>query len=216
MDRGLTEKQRQILDFIVERVEEHGAPPTLREIGEKFHFGAVRSAQSHLQALEQKGYIRRLPGKSRGIELVREKLQKYRRPGIPLVGHIAAGRPINAEADIQEFIRLDVLFPTDEGPFALRVQGDSMIGAGILEGDLVVVQPRTTVAIGEIVVALINNDEATVKYLGRDGEKLALFPANSEYPPIPIENAQVVGRVVGVIRRLKSPLQRGPGVISRA
>lgn len=204
MERELTEKQRQILDFIVDQVEERGSPPTLREICKKFEISSVRSAQTHVEALEHKGYIRRLPGKSRGIELVREKIQKYRWQGIPLVGRIAAGNPIPAAEDIQELVDLDTLFPKDESPFALRVQGDSMIDAGILDGDLVVVQPRAQAQIGEIVVALLN-DEATVKFLGRDDEdQLALVPANPDYQPIPAEFAKIIGRVIGVIRQVRT------------
>jgi repressor LexA len=203
MERELTEKQRQILDFIVDQVEERGSPPTLREICEKFEISSVRSAQTHLEALEHKGYIRRLPGKSRGIELIRQKIQKYRWQGIPLVGRIAAGNPIPAAEDIQELVDLDTLFPKDESPFALRVQGDSMVGAGIIEGDLVIVQPRTQAQIGEIVAALLN-DEATVKFLGREGDQLYLIPANPDYRPIPAQFATIVGRVIGVIRQVRT------------
>ncbi len=163
----------------------------------------MRSAQTHVEALEHKGYIRKLPGKSRGIELVREKIQKYRWQGIPLVGRIAAGHPIPAAEEVQELVDLDVLFPKDESPFALRVQGDSMIEAGIFDGDLVIVQPRTHAQIGEIVVALLD-DEATVKFLGGERDRLLLVPANSHYQPIPAELATIVGRVIGVIRQVRT------------
>jgi len=203
MRTELTEKQRQILEFIVERVSEQGLPPTLREIAEKFGLQSVRSAQTHLDALAKKGFIRRLAGKSRGIELVRERVP---RQGIPIVGHIAAGRPIPASEDIQGSLDLNVLFGKDERPFALRVQGDSMIGAGIFAGDLVIVQPRSYAEPGEIVVAL-KDDEATVKYFAMIEGKPTLVPANSSYAPAPLGEGQIVGRVVGVLRQIKRNTQ---------
>lgn len=199
MRTELTEKQQQILDFIVERVSEQGLPPTLREIAERFGLQSVRSVQTHLDALAKKGFIRRLAGKSRGIELVREKV---RRPGIPIVGHISAGRPIPALEDIQGIVDLDVLFKKDERPFALRVQGDSMVEAGIFAGDLVIVQPRSYAEPGEIVVAL-KDDEATVKYFAVIDGKPTLVPANARYAPTPLGEGQIVGRVVGVLRQVK-------------
>jgi repressor LexA len=203
MRTELTEKQRQILDFIIERVWEQGLPPTLREIAEKFGLQSVRSVQTHLDALAKKGFIRRLAGKSRGIEVVRERVP---RQGIPIVGHISAGRPIPALEDIQGFLDLDVLFGKDERPFALRVQGDSMIGAGIFAGDLVIVQPRSYAEPGEIVVAL-KDDEATVKYFAMIDRKPTLVPANSSYAPTPLGEGQIVGRVIGVLRQVKRNIQ---------
>lgn len=199
MRTELTEKQRQILDFIVERVSERGLPPTLREIAEEFGLQSVRSVQTHLDALAKKGFIRRLAGKSRGIELIRERV---RRPGIPIVGHISAGRPIPAVEDIQGTLDLDVLFGKDERPFALRVQGDSMVEAGIFAGDLVIVQPRQTAEPGDIVVAL-KDDEATVKYFAVIDRTPMLVPANSRYAPVPLGEGQIVGKVVGVLRHVK-------------
>lgn len=201
MRRELTEKQRQILDFIVERVSEHGLPPTLREIAEKFGLQSVRSVQTHLDALAKKGFIRRLAGKSRGIEVVRERVR-----GIPIVGHISAGRPIPALEDIQGTLDLDVLFGKDERPFALRVQGDSMIEAGIFAGDFVIVQPRSYAEPGEIVVAITDN-EATVKYFAVIAGKPMLVPANSRYTPTPLGEGQIVGRVVGVLRHVRRNIQ---------
>lgn len=199
MRAELTEKQRQILDFIAERVLEQGLPPTLREIAEHFRLQSVRSVQTHLDALEKKGFIRRLAGKSRGIELVRERVHHR---GIPIVGHISAGRPIPAIEDIQGTLDLDVFFGKDERPFALRVRGDSMVEAGIFEGDLVIVQPRQTAEPGDIVVAL-KDDEATVKFFAIVEGKPMLIPANSRYTPVPLEEGQIVGRVVGVLRQIK-------------
>jgi repressor LexA len=203
MRTELTEKQRQILDFIVERVLEQGMPPTLREIAERFGLQSVRSVQTHLDALEKKGVIRRLAGKSRGIEVVRERVPHR---GIPIVGHISAGRPIPALEDIQGTLDLDVLFGKDERPFALRVQGDSMIEAGIFAGDLVIVQPRSYAEPGEIVVAL-KDDEATVKYFALVDGKPMLVPANARYAPAPLGEGQILGRVVGVLRQIKRNIQ---------
>lgn len=203
MKDELTEKQRQILDFIAERISEMGMPPTLREIAEYFGMRSVRSVQTHLEALEKKGFIRRLIGKSRGIELVRAKARPR---GIPVVGQIAAGRPIPALEDVQEVLNLDVWFARDERPFALRVQGDSMIEAGILNGDLVIVQPRPTAEPGEIVVAL-KEHEATVKFLATKAGQPWLVPANARYAPVPLGEGQIVGRVVGVVRRVKHSLR---------
>lgn len=209
MRKELTDKQRRILDFIVGRVSEQGMPPTLREIAERFGIRAVRSVQTHLDALEKKGFIRRLAGKSRGIELV-----KVRRPGIPIVGHIAAGRPIPAIEDIQGTLDLDLLFGREEHPFALRVQGDSMIEAGIFEGDLVIVQPRPTAEPGEIVVAL-KDDEATVKYFALVDRKPSLVPANRSYGPVPLGEGQIVGRVVGVLRKVQRNIRELQELINR-
>ncbi len=201
MRAELTEKQRQILDFIVERISEQGFPPTLREIAQRFGLQSVRSVQTHLDALAKKGFIRRLAGKSRGIELVRERVR-----GIPIVGHISAGRPIPAIEDIQGSLDLDVLFKKDERPFALRVQGDSMTEAGIFAGDLVIVQPRSYAEPGEIVVAL-KDDEATVKYFALVDGRPMLVPANANYAPTPLGDGQIVGRVVGVLRQIKRNIQ---------
>lgn len=205
MRESLTEKQRRILDFIVEQISEHGRPPTLREIADAFGLRSVRSVQMHLEALERKGAIRRLAGKSRGIEVL-AKAQR-REHGIPVVGQIAAGRPIPAVEDVQEVLNLDVWFGRDARPFALRVQGDSMIEAGILHGDLVIVQPQQTARPGEIVVA-IHENEATVKFLMMKENRPWLVPANPRYKSAPLGDGQIVGRVVGVVRRVKPSLYK--------
>ncbi len=213
MKSELTEKQRRILDFIAECISGRGMPPTLREIGATFGMRSVRSVQTHLEALERKGFIRRLVGKSRGIELLHEQFRPRKR-GIPVVGQIAAGRPIPAVEDVQEVLNLDVWFGRDERPFALRVQGDSMVEAGILNGDLVIVQPQRMAQPGEIVVA-IKDDEATVKFFALKGNQPWLVPANPRYTSMPLDEGQIVGRVVGVVRRIKHAFQDFQEILHR-
>jgi repressor LexA len=204
MTDELTPKQRQILEYIVDMIEGRGSAPTLREIADRFGFTSPASAKSHLQALEKKGYIQRRAWSARGIELVKERVQRvfWRREGIPLVGRVAAGKPILAEENIEEVLKLQGIFPHDEDLFALRVQGDSMIEAGIFEGDILIVRQQPTANVGDIVVALIG-DEGTVKRYGRAGDHIRLEPANAKYPPIITSEARVAGKVIGVIRRLR-------------
>ena len=200
----LTERQHQVLKFIVEMIEERGLPPTIREIGERFGISSTLGVWRHLQALEKKGFIKRWEGRARGIEPIWEQVRKlFHGPHhIPLVGRVAAGAPILAVENIEGFLSLEELFP-EEGDFALRIQGDSMKDAGILPGDIVVVRQQPAADIGEIVVALVNEEEATVKRLAQIEGELYLEPANPRYRPIPAEGAQIVGKVVGVIRRLR-------------
>lgn len=204
MTDELTPKQKRILEYIVDMIEKRGSAPTLREIADRFGFTSPASAKSHLQALEKKGYIQRRPWSARGIELVKERVQKvfWRHEGIPLVGRVAAGKPILAEENIEEVLKLQGIFPHDEDLFALRVQGDSMIEAGIFEGDILIVRQQSTANVGDIVVALIG-DEGTVKRYGRAGDHIRLEPANAKYPPIITSEARVAGKVIGVIRRLR-------------
>lgn len=202
-NRELTEKQRQILEFIVERIEERGAPPTMREIADRFAFASTASVKGHLDALEKKGFIQRREWTARGIELIKERVERLFGGGIPLVGRVAAGQPILAEENIEDVLKLEGLFPTDQELFALRVQGDSMIDAGILEGDILIVRPQPTADVGDIVVAILG-EEGTVKRFGRAGDHIRLEPANPNYLPIVTREARIVGVVIGVIRHLRS------------
>lgn len=204
MRDGLTDKQRRILKFIVEVIERHGSAPTLREIAARFGFRSPASVQTHLRALEKKGYIKRRAWSARGIEPVGERVQRlfWRRAGIPLVGQVAAGKPILAEENIEEVLKLSGLFPHDQDLFALRVQGESMIGAGILPGDILIVRQQPTANIGDIVVALIG-DSGTVKRYGRAGDQIRLEPANPDYQPIITRSARIAGKVIGVIRQVR-------------
>jgi repressor LexA len=203
MSRELTEKQRQILQFVVESMDDTGVTPTMREIASRFGFSAPASVRRHLEALEKKGYIRRHEGRARGIEPIKEQVRRlfWQRTGIPLVGQVAAGTPILAEENIEDVLQLGGLFPMEQGLFALRVKGDSMIEAGILEGDLLVVRPQPTADVGDIVVAMLG-DEGTVKRFGRAGDHIRLEPANKDYFPIITRDARVVGVVVGLVRHL--------------
>ncbi len=198
----LTERQYQILKFIAELVEERGLPPTIREIGARFSISSTAGVRRHLEALERKGYLRRRGARARGLELVREKAgHLFRKGEIPVVGRVAAGRPILAVENIEDLISLEKLFPAEEH-FALRIEGDSMIDAGILDRDIVIVRRQPTADIGDIVVALLE-EEATVKQLAMLEGKLHLRPANPRYEPIPAEHVEIVGKVVGLIRRLR-------------
>ncbi len=201
MRNDLTEKQRQILEFILKFIEERGAPPTLREITERFEMSSPASAQGHLEALEKKGYIRRRGFSARGIEPIWEKIRRlfWQRQGIPLVGRVAAGKPILAEENIEDVLTLEGLFHKDENLFALRVQGDSMIEAGIFENDILIVRQQPTAEVGEIVVAIVG-DEGTVKRLSRASDRMLLEPANPKYKPIIAEEIRIVGKVIGVVR----------------
>lgn len=201
MRSDLTDRQRQILEFILEFIEERGAPPTLREITERFEMSSLASAQGHLEALEKKGYIRRRGFSARGIEPVWEKIRRlfWQRHGIPLVGRVSAGKPILAEENIEDVLTLEGIFPKDERLFALRVQGDSMIEAGIFENDILIVRQQSTADIGDIVVVIMG-DEGTVKRLGRSGDRMLLESANPKYQPIIVEEARIVGKVIGVVR----------------
>ncbi|MCR4404830.1 MAG: transcriptional repressor LexA [Candidatus Acetothermia bacterium] len=200
----LTERQQQVLEFIVRAVDERGLPPTIREIGRRFGLASTVTVWQHLRALERKGYIRRREGQARGIELVQEQVRKLflNRHQIPLVGRVAAGKPILAVENIEGFLSLEELFP-GEGNFALRVQGDSMKEADIKHGDILIVRQQPTAEVGEIVVAIVNEEEATVKRLARIGGRLYLKPANDRYEPIPAEGARIVGKVIGSLRRFR-------------
>lgn len=201
---GLTQKQHQVLAFIVKTVEERGLPPTIREIGNQLGTNSTWGVRRYLQALERKGFIKRHEGQARGIELVREQVRKlFLGPRhIPLVGRVAAGEPVLAVENIEGLLSLEELFPAGEN-FALRIQGESMKEAGILHGDIVIVRQQPTAEVGEIVVAIVNGEEATVKELAQLKGRLYLKPANPRYEPIPAEGAQIVGKVVGVIRKLR-------------
>lgn len=199
--KGLTPKQDKILYFLTEFTRKHGYPPTMREIGG--HFGFLWSAaRGHLLALEKKGFIRISPLKSRGIELAGSgNTEGF---AVPVAGQIRAGRPMLALEDTEASLFIDkALFPAQDA-FALKVKGDSMIEAGILEGDYVIVKPQTTVENGEIGVALIG-DEATVKRIFKGRKEIILKPENRTLKPAAYSPGEVaiIGKVTGVIRKIK-------------
>lgn len=208
--KELTERQRQVLDFIRSFGERHGVPPTVREIGEKFGFTA-RAAFDHLRALERKGMLeRRVTGKraSRTLVLPTQKGARRAEPiGIPVMGRIAAGTPITAVENQEDTIPLrpDWLPSGGSDVFALRVHGDSMIDAHIMSGDLVVVRKQETASSGDIVAALLEG-EATVKRFARDAGTVLLRPEHPTMKPIVVEpgrgDFRILGKVVGVVRQL--------------
>ena len=209
MSTPLTDRQTQVLTYIVDVVERHGAPPTVREIADRFGFASPGSVQRHLSALEKKGFLTRREGLARGIELNKDKVREAigLDDGIPLVGRVAAGQPIVADENVEEILNMDGLFPHDQGLFALRVEGDSMVEAGILPDDIVVVRPQPTAETGDVVAALVD-DEGTIKRLNyRDGQPV-LEPANANYEPIVAEDMRIVGVVVGLVRRLRASAMR--------
>ncbi len=204
--RPLTKRQHQVLEFIADQVTGHGRPPTLREIGSHLNIGSTNAVRSLLSALERKGYVRRRPYLSRGIELLKTPpdVSLGGMVSIPIVGRVAAGQPLLAEENIEGTILLDRdLFKAGDG-FALRVKGQSMIDAGIHDGDLVLARPDLPIEKGAVVVALIG-DEATVKYFYPENDRVRLEPANPYFGPIIIEKGapgfSVVGKVVGLYRR---------------
>lgn len=215
---SLTKRQSEILDFIREYLGEHGYPPTVRDIGSAVGLTSSSTVHAHLSNLEKAGAIRRDPTKPRALEILGERAGaaadaarrtagrigravSEARTGLPLVGAVAAGGPIVAEQNIEEYIDIPQIAGGDDADFVLSVRGDSMQKAGILDGDFVVVKSAQTARDGEIVVAMIEN-EATVKRFFREGDHVRLQPENDAYEPIRTRDAAVVGSVVGVFRRV--------------
>ena len=194
----LTRRQREVYDFIRELIEGRGYGPTVREIGEEFQISSPNGVMCHLKALEKKGLITREPNMSRAIQLT-DAVREDR--GMPLVGLVAAGNLSEAieQGDRFEF---EDWFPQRKNQFALRVKGDSMIDAQIADGDLVVCRKARTAHKGDIVIALTDDGEATMKYCFPEANRVRLQPANSSMKPIYSRNVQVVGVVTGVIRKV--------------
>jgi repressor LexA len=198
----LTKRQREIFDFIRKYAAKYGYPPTVREIGKAVGLHSSSTVHAHLANLEKIGLLRRDPTKPRAIELLVGKAKKAMRgPGLPLVGEVAAGEPVVADERIEEYLEVPEVIGGETGDYILRVKGDSMKDAGILEGDYVIVRPAEIADDGEIVVALIE-DEATVKRFYKERERVRLEPANEAYKPIRTNDAHLLGRVVGVFRRV--------------
>jgi repressor LexA len=207
----LTDRQQQIWNYLVEYVDRHGYPPTVREIGEEVGLASPSTVHAHLANLERAGLLHRDPTKPRALELIgRERpaslpasAERVDAVRLPLVGEIAAGAPLLAEENIEDYLSMP---SSTKGDFMLRVRGDSMIQAGILDGDLVIVQRGDDARNGEIVVALAgsdeSSDEATVKTFYREGGRIRLQPENAALEPIYADFVQILGRVVGVFREL--------------
>jgi len=193
MPENLTTKQRRVLNFILERLHTGGFPPTIREIAEHFGFSSTGSPRVHLKALAKKGYLRLNPQISRGIEVLARAI------GIPIVGRVKAGGPDLAVEDVEGYLDLSRVFSPEENLFALRVKGDSMVGMGIMDGDLAIVRRQASAEEGEIVVALVG-EEATVKRFFKEPQGVRLVPANPAYEPIVSKDAIIVGKVIGLVR----------------
>jgi repressor LexA len=202
VELNLTKRQREIFDFVRRYGEEHGYPPTVRDIGKAIGLTSSSTVHAHLANLEKLGMLRRDPTKPRAIEVLVDRAKAAVVPsGLPVVGQVAAGQPVLAEENIEEYVPVPPIAGGDEGEFVLRVKGDSMVGAGIFEGDYVVVRPQETATDGEIVVALVE-DEATVKRFFKEEDHVRLQPENDTLEPILSRNVQLLGRVVGVCRRV--------------
>lgn len=195
--RRLTTRQKEILDYIYKFADENGYPPTYRDIGDHFGIKSPNGVADHLKALEKKGEINLKHNTARGIELLNPPPK-----GIPLIGRIAAGEPLLAAENIEDYLTLERIFPVDGKCFALAVKGESMIEDGIRNGDIVIVRPQQTAQNGEIVVAIIN-DEATVKRFYKERSRIRLQPANPAFAPILAKDVEIRGIVIGVVRRFR-------------
>jgi repressor LexA len=204
----LTDRQREILSFIAEHVTEKGYPPSVREIGEAVGLSSPSTVHAHLRTLQDRGYLRTDPTKPRTIELRWDPgsgVQTERQPvrNVPLVGRIAAGAPILAAEMVEEVYPLPQEFVGEGTVFMLRIKGESMIGAGILDGDYVVIRQQGTARNGEIVAALINDEEATVKRFFKHDGVITLKPENPSLKPIDYrEGVAIIGPVVSVLRKV--------------
>lgn len=195
----LTERQREVYEFIRERIRSRGYGPTVREIGQHFEISSPNGVMCHLKALEKKGLINREPNMSRAIMLATEPVDTASR-GLPLAGRIAAG-VLHEAVEQNEVIDFSEMFNADD-LFVLKVSGDSMIEDQIADGDYVVIHKQDTATKGQIVVALTEENEATLKRWYPEGNRIRLQPANSSMKPIYVKNARVLGTVVGVVRKL--------------
>ncbi|SVB98349.1 uncharacterized protein METZ01_LOCUS251203 [marine metagenome] len=200
----LTDKQQNVFDFIREQVNRMGFPPSVREIAQSFEI-STRAAYDHLRAIEKKGYIRRDPMKPRAIEILgnkgRDMINSDAVAFVPLVGRVAAGVPILADQNVDDHLAFPATMVQSGNIFALEVRGDSMIGDGILDGDYVLVREQQIAEPGETVVALLG-EEATVKRFYREKNRVRLEPANPTMGPIISDDVSIVGKVVGVFRRI--------------
>lgn len=199
----ITSRQQRILDFIERTVRERGYPPTVREIGDAVGLTSSSSVHAQLANLERMGLLTKDPSKPRAMTLSDDR----RAEGIPvpLIGRIAAGEPVLADEHVEDRIMVPAEFVRGDGHFALRVAGESMIGAGILDGDVVVVRSQRSASDGDIVAALLSGpaeDEATVKRLGHDGARVMLIPENPALEPFEMMDGRILGKVVAVLRKL--------------
>lgn len=203
-EENLTAKQLEILKYIKDEIVSHGYPPSVREIGAAVSLRSTSSVYSQLEKLEEKGFIRRDASKNRAIEIVDDDFNLATREisNIPLVGRVAAGQPVLAAENIEDYFPLPTEYMPNTETFMLRVSGDSMVNAGILDGDLVMVSRQKTASNGEIVVALLE-DEATVKRIYREDGHIRLQPENDFMEPIIVDHCEICGKVFGVLRLIR-------------
>jgi repressor LexA len=204
VDLKMTSRQQEIFQFIKKYAAKTGYPPTVREIGKAVGLASSSTVHAHLANLEKYGVLRRDPTKPRAIELLFDKAKQAVVPGdggLPLVGRVAAGQPVLAEENIDDYVQVPPVAGGDEGDYVLQIAGESMRDAGILAGDYVVVHRQESARDGDIVVALLG-DEATVKRFFRESDHVRLQPENPSMEPIRSREVQVLGRVVGVFRRV--------------
>ena len=200
----ITDKQREILEYIKAEILNRGYPPAVREICEAVKLKSTSSVHAHLETLEKNGYIRRDPTKPRAIEIVDENFNLTRREmvNVPIVGKVAAGEPILAVENIENYFPIPAEFMPNEPTFILQVQGESMINAGILDGDYVLVQQQATANDGDMVVALVD-DSATVKTFYKENGYYRLQPENDFMDPIIVSEVMIMGKVIGTFRFFK-------------
>ena len=203
MGKGLTKRQREILTYVMSSMQQRGYPPSVREIGAALGLTSSSTVHSHLTALEKKGFIHRDPSKPRAIEILKDGASQppKRVVNVPVLGRIAAGHPLLAEENVEDVFPLPRDLIREDSAFILRVRGESMIDAGILDGDYLVVRQQATANNGEIVAALLG-DEATVKRFYRERDQIRLQPENRTMTPIMTREATILGKVVALIRRL--------------
>jgi len=202
VELNLTKRQQEIFEFIKTYSAGHGYPPTVRDIGKAIGLTSSSTVHAHLSNLEKLGLLRRDPTRPRAIEVLVDKAKAaVTTPGLPLVGQVAAGTPVLAEENIEEYVQVPEIAGGEAGEYVLRVNGDSMVNAGILEGDYVIVQRRDSASDGEIVVALVG-EEATVKRFFKESDHIRLQPENDALEPIRSKDVSILGRVVGLVRRV--------------
>ena len=207
----LTKRQREIFDFLGKYADKTGYPPTVREIGKAVGLHSSSTVHVHLANLEKAGVLRRDPTKPRAIEVLVNKAKEAGSavmdtvtpaPGLPLLGRISAGTGMLAEENIEDYVDVPDVIGSQDGDYILEVNGESMKNAGIMDGDYVIVHPQPVANNGEIVVAMLDEEEATVKRLFKESDHLRLQPENDEMDPIISTDAEVIGKVIGVFRKV--------------
>ena len=201
----ITARQRRIIEFIRKTVRDRGYPPTVREIGEAVGLASSSSVHAQLANLERRGLVKRDPTKPRAMELRGPGSSRRNGVEVPLVGRIAAGSPVLADQNVEEYLTVPTGFAGSDDHFALRVRGDSMTGAGIFDGDLVIVRRKDTADEGDIVAALLPGqaeDEATIKRFHKAGGRVMLVPENPAMEPFEMAEGRILGKVVAVLRKL--------------